>query len=133
MENVDVKTSNSAPALTTDASAKANHISKTESEVKVSANESVKQASKNLKHATEVAEQALSVDELKTIVRELQEALPEVANSLRFVVDDVLERPIVSVIDEKSGEVIRQLPSEEVVRAARNIEIMRGILFDQAG
>ena len=38
--------------------------------------------------------------------------------------DEVLHRPIVSVVDKESGKVLRQLPAEEVVRAARNIEYM---------
>lgn len=129
MEHVDVKTSDYAVSVAV--SEKSVNYTNTEAVKKVAATESLKQTAADLEHATEVAEQALSVDELKSVVRELQEALPEIANSLRFVVDEVLDRPIVSVVDEKSGEVIRQLPSEEVVRAARNIEIMRGILFDQ--
>jgi uncharacterized FlaG/YvyC family protein len=35
------------------------------------------------------------------------------------------------VLDTRSGEVIRQLPSEEVVRVAHNIEKLKGLLFDR--
>ena len=76
------------------------------------------------------AEQSFSVDQMKDTVEKLKAALPDKASSLDFRVDEVLNRPVVSVIDAKSGEVVRQLPSHEVVRAAHNIEIMRGILFD---
>jgi uncharacterized FlaG/YvyC family protein len=34
------------------------------------------------------------------------------------------------VIDKNSGDVVRQLPHEDVLRAARNIEVLRGILFE---
>ena len=77
------------------------------------------------------AEQSFSVDQMKDTVEKLKAALPDKASSLDFRVDEVLNRPVVSVIDKKSGEVVRQLPSHEVVRAAHNIEIMRGILFDR--
>ena len=77
------------------------------------------------------AEQSFSVDQMKDTVEKLKAALPDKASSLDFRVDEVLNRPVVSVIDAKSGEVVRQLPSHEVVRAAHNIEIMRGILFDE--
>ena len=50
--------------------------------------------------------------------------------ALQFVMDEVIDRPIVSVIDRDSGELLRQLPSEEVLRAARNIESMKGILLN---
>ena len=53
--------------------------------------------------------------------------------ALRFVMDDVIQRPVVSVIDQESGELLRQLPSEEVLRAARNIESMKGILYSGEG
>lgn len=78
------------------------------------------------------AEQSFSVDQMKDTVEKLKAALPDKASSLDFRVDEVLNRPVVSVIDTKSGEVVRQLPSHEVVRAAHNIEIMRGILFDRS-
>lgn len=99
----------------------------------VKAAEAVDNVTKQRARATDVAADALSVDRLMELVEELQEALPDSANTLRFTVDEVLNRPIVTVIDKESGRLIRQLPGEEVVRAARNIELMRGILFDQIG
>ena len=97
----------------------------------IEAHQNVVKESAARQNATKMAEDALSVNETKRLVEQLRQALPSSATSLRFVVDEVLDKPIVSVIDQKSGELIRQLPSEEVVRAARNIEIMRGILFDR--
>ena len=88
------------------------------------------EASEIAQEASQVAEEALSVEEMRSLVEKLTASMPSNANSLRFQIDEILDRPIVSVIDEKSGKLIRQLPSEEVVRAARNIEIMRGVLFD---
>ena len=72
----------------------------------------------------------ISPERLSELVDQLRAAMPEQAKSLRFHVDDVLDRPVVTVVDKNSGAVIRQLPSEEVVRAIHNIEYMRGILFD---
>ena len=80
--------------------------------------------------AMELAADSHSPESLAEVVEMLQKALPAKSNSLRFQMDEVLDRPVVSVIDEKSGELIRQLPSDEVIRAAHNIEKMRGIIFD---
>ena len=91
---------------------------------------SVKLLQQNAAQATEVAADALSVEEMRELVGQLREAMPETANSLKFSIDEILNRPVVSVIDQKSGKLIRQLPSNEVIRAAHNIQIMRGILFD---
>ena len=73
----------------------------------------------------------ISPEKLGQLIRELEEKLPTTASKgLRFQMDETLNRPIVSVVDKESGLVLRQLPTEEVVRAARNIDYMRGILFD---
>ena len=75
--------------------------------------------------------ETISPEKLGQLIRELEEQLPTTASKgLRFQMDETLNRPIVSVVDKESGQVLRQLPTEEVVRAARNIDYMRGILFD---
>ena len=81
--------------------------------------------------SVEVAEKSFSVDRIREMIRELEEALPAASNSLTFRVDEVLDRPIITVVDQKSGEIVRTLPSDEVLRVAHNIEKMRGILFDK--
>lgn len=50
---------------------------------------------------------------------------------LDFSVDHELDKVVVRVIDEGSGEVIRQIPPEEVLRAAKVIDKLIGILFDE--
>ena len=93
----------------------------------------VVEAEKNVKRvadAIELTDKTISPERLADLVEKLRQAIPSTENSLQFRIDEVLDRPVVSVIDEKSGKVIRQLPSDEVVRAAHNIEYMRGVLFD---
>ena len=80
--------------------------------------------------AVDVTSVTISPQRLSELVEQLKAALPEQSNSLHFYVDEVLDRPVVTVVDKESGAVIRQLPSEEIIRAAHNIEYMRGILFD---
>ena len=80
--------------------------------------------------ALKLASDSVSPEKLAELVEQIREAMPARSQSLRFQIDEVLDRPVVTVIDENSGEMIRQLPSEEVVRAAHNIHYMRGILFD---
>ena len=93
----------------------------------------VSEAAQNVKRvaeAIELTDKTISPERLADLVEKLRQAMPSTENSLQFRIDEVLDRPVVSVIDEKSGKVIRQLPSDEVVRAAHNIEYMRGVLFD---
>ena len=50
--------------------------------------------------------------------------------SLSVAVDDTLNRPVMRVLDPDNGEVM-QIPSEEVINIAQNIELMRGVFFDR--
>mgnify|MGYP001553545740 FL=1 len=81
-------------------------------------------------NAVNVTTVTISPERLSELVEQLKASMPEQAKSLRFHVDEVLDRPVVTVVDKNSGAVIRQLPSEEVIRAIHNIDYMRGILFD---
>jgi len=38
----------------------------------------------------------------------------------------------VRIADERSGEVIREIPSEAVLKFARNLQEIKGLLFDKA-
>jgi flagellar protein FlaG len=69
--------------------------------------------------------------------RNLQEAIDHINNlmrdggrNLKFAVDETLNRPIVQVKKVDSGEVIRQIPSEVVVRIAHSIEDLKGMLLN---
>ncbi|MEK9669523.1 MAG: flagellar protein FlaG [Gammaproteobacteria bacterium] len=70
------------------------------------------------------------VQDLAKAVEVLNEALSKDPVSLRFTVDETLNRPVITVVSEKTGEIIHQLPQEDVLRAVKNIDRMRGILFE---
>lgn len=78
----------------------------------------------------EIATETFSIDRIREKVRELESALPKASNSLIFRVDEVLDRPVITVVDKKSGEVVRTLPSDETLRVVHNIEKMKGIIFE---
>ena len=77
-----------------------------------------------------IAVDSYSIDRIREKVAELEEALPKASNSLSFSVDEVLNRPVSTVVDQKSGEVVRTLPSEEILRVVHNVDKMKGILFE---
>lgn len=96
-----------------------------------SVTEEISDKSSRASNAVQSTAETISPEKLGQLIRELEEKLPTTASKgLRFHMDEALNRPIVSVIDKESGQILRQLPTEEVVRAARNIDYMRGILFD---
>jgi len=50
-------------------------------------------------------------------------------NSLQFSVDDATGKMIVKITDAKTGETIRQIPSEEMLEIARSLDRMQGMLL----
>lgn len=74
-----------------------------------------------------------AVEDLNKAVEILNETVKREDVALRFRVDDTLNRPVVTVLSEETGKVVRQLPQDEVLRAVKNIDRMRGILFEDQG
>lgn len=63
-----------------------------------------------------------AVDQLKSFVKEAQ-------RNLDFSVDDSSGQFVVKVMDGDTGLVIRQIPSEELLRLSEQLESMRSLLF----
>jgi flagellar protein FlaG len=51
-------------------------------------------------------------------------------NTLGFAMDDTLNSPVVTVRSTQTGEVIRQIPSEAVIRVAHTLDELKGLLHD---
>jgi flagellar protein FlaG len=79
-----------------------------------------------------------SVENLLNNRRELDSALAELkrladnsGRSLGFSKDPAVSGPVITVTDDQTGKVVRQIPVEVVVRVAHSIEKMKGLLFDK--
>jgi len=75
------------------------------------------------------AEQPLSSEELEKAVTQLNDIVQSVRRELHFSIDDNSGRTVITVLDQDTDEVIRQIPSEQVLSLAENIESLKGILF----
>ncbi|MCC7310418.1 MAG: flagellar protein FlaG [Sulfuritalea sp.] len=53
------------------------------------------------------------------------------SNSLDFSIDENSGKTIVRVTDRESGELIRQIPSQEMLEIARSLDRLQGILVKQ--
>ena len=68
---------------------------------------------------------------LDAIAEELNKSDQSTEKRLRFSVDESLPfRLQVTVTDRESGKVIRQIPSETLVKAADSLESLKGLLYD---
>jgi len=63
-------------------------------------------------------------------VEEINAKLRAWSTNLRFEIDDDLQRLVVSVIDSDSGDVLRTVPSEAVIRFAKMIASLQGKIVD---
>jgi flagellar protein FlaG len=66
---------------------------------------------------------------LQEAVKMLNQQMSSTKRGLGFQVDEAVGGPVVTVRSAESGEVVRQIPNEVVVRVAHNIEKVKGLLF----
>ena len=71
-------------------------------------------------------------DDIEEAIDTLNDALAKAPTKAMISHDNELNRYIVRIADERSGEVIREIPSEAVLKFARNLREIKGLLFDQA-
>jgi len=72
-----------------------------------------------------------SREELSGAIDQLNGYLDETQHGLRFSIDENSGRTIVRVIDTETDEVIRQIPSEEMLVLIRHFSEMTGKIFNE--
>ena len=70
------------------------------------------------------------VDDVKNAVAEIEKFLKETRRNLEFSTDEESGKIVVKVIASDSGELIRQIPSEEALRIAHSLSDVKSVLFD---
>jgi flagellar protein FlaG len=68
--------------------------------------------------------------ELECVVKDVEDYLSEMSIKLSFKIHKETGDVVVQVLNEKSGEVIRQLPPEDVLKLREKLEDLKGVLFD---
>ncbi|WP_079201397.1 flagellar protein FlaG [Pseudomonas sp. CC6-YY-74] len=83
---------------------------------------------------TAMAKQAdnepLARERLDSAVASISSFVQGVQRSLDFSIDESSGEVVVKVTDRDSGEVIRQLPSEEALRLSEQLESLRSLMFE---
>lgn len=71
-----------------------------------------------------------SAQQLDQAVKKVREQVQiKAPNELVFSIDQESGRAIVSIIDQKTGETIRQVPPKEMLEISQSIEKMQGLLL----
>ena len=79
-------------------------------------------------------EQLVDPDEmranLEAAIEKLNEQVERNGRGLNFSIDEKLNRPIITVRNTATGEVVRTIPNEVVIKVAHHIEDIKGLLMD---
>jgi flagellar protein FlaG len=80
------------------------------------------------------AEIKVNVEEMKKnldqAIGQLNDNMRDGGRNLAFAMDESLGRPIIVVKKEDTGEVIRQIPNEVVIKVAHSLDKLKGLLFN---
>jgi flagellar protein FlaG len=76
-------------------------------------------------------ERATPRRDTEAIAKQLQEYLSSSKREVEFRVDADTGSQVVTVRDASTGDIIRQMPGEEVLRAFKNMNVSQGALVDQ--
>jgi flagellar protein FlaG len=72
---------------------------------------------------------AADQETLKKAVQEIEKFVQSVKRNLEFSIDEPSGKVVVKVIASGSGEVIRQIPNEEVLKLANSLNDANSLLF----
>lgn len=72
-----------------------------------------------------------SSKDLQDAVKSMNDFVGTINNSLKFSVDDETGKTIVKVMDIETKEVIKQIPSEEMIAIAKAVDQLKGLLVQQ--
>ena len=79
-----------------------------------------------------VAAKQASVEQLQRAAEVVNKALRQSSRNLEFRLDERTNRVVVKLTDTETGEVIRQIPSDEMLAISRAIgEFQQGLLLRQ--
>ncbi len=86
-------------------------------------------------HQPERVDLGFRAEELRKNMQEavarLNEQMQSKGRDLSFSIDERIDRSIITVRNLKTGELVRQIPTEDMVRLAHSIEDMKGLLFNE--
>jgi flagellar protein FlaG len=94
------------------------------------------QETANVTHLTPLPKADIHVDpekvrqNLELAIDHLNKMMSDANRGLSFSMDQQLGVPVVVVTNSQTGEVVRQIPNEVVVRVAHNLEAFKGMLHN---
>ena len=88
-------------------------------------------ASGRTDESAKVGGQPVDAKELASAIEKVQDFTKTVANELKFSIDEDSGQTVVKIVDTATDEVIRQIPSEEMLAIAQALDKIQGVLIKQ--
>lgn len=83
-----------------------------------------------LPHVQQLESSVGKPDDIVGAVARIREQMHSLQRNLNFSVDDSTGQVVVQVVDGDSGKIVRQIPSEDILRLAERLDEMRSLLFE---
>ncbi len=80
---------------------------------------------------TEIAAATVSEGQIREAARQINAALRYLAIELRYGMDEATRKLVVRMVDSATGEILRQIPPEEILAIVRGLDRMQGLLLDR--
>ena len=72
-----------------------------------------------------------SQEQVQQAVMEVQKMVQSKASNLQFSIDQESGKTVIKLLDSQTGDLIRQIPSEEMLAISHSLDKMQGLLFKQ--
>ncbi len=89
-----------------------------------------KTLAQQLKKTATSSDPEVLTEQVKEAIKNINEYIKSFQRSLSFTIDEESETPIIKVLDESDGTVVRQLPSENLLEIAQHLSEAQGLLFN---
>lgn len=86
---------------------------------------------KDVRDVSESEAAKLSTEQTRQSLEDINKVLAGLSISVQFQIDPEYKDVIVKVVDQDNGKVVRQIPTVEVVRIAKAMDNLKGLLFAQ--
>jgi flagellar protein FlaG len=73
----------------------------------------------------------VELHKIESVTRQIDSFLRSINRSLQFRLDEATGRMVVSICDAETGEVLRQVPGEEALRIAHDLETHLSGIVDE--
>ena len=90
-----------------------------------------KVATVEIKPSNVQKESVMSQEAVAKAAAQIQNFVQEMGRNLSFTIDETTGYNVVRVMNPETNEVIRQLPSEELLKIARSMEQLNSVLVNQ--